>query len=92
MSGGRSYADALVTEGLVWVTGGWDGKVRHNTTEILNNQATSWTRGPQLTISKYQHCGVTLQDGTVVIIGGQEGADKNKVKAIKGNALDTVER
>ena len=46
----------------------------------------TWVRGESLTFARYQHCGVTLEDGTVVITGGQEGAGKH------GAALDTVER
>ena len=32
---GRSYADAVQSEGNVWVTGGWDGKVRHQSSEVI---------------------------------------------------------
>ena len=32
---GRSYADAVVSGGDVWVTGGWDGKVRHQSSEVM---------------------------------------------------------
>ena len=31
---GRSYADAVESGGDVWVTGGWDGKVRHQSSEV----------------------------------------------------------
>ena len=42
--------------------------------------------GDSLTFARYQHCGVTIGDGSVVITGGQEGAGKH------GAALDIVER
>ena len=32
---GRSYADAVESGGDVWVTGGWDGKVRHQSSEVI---------------------------------------------------------
>ena len=82
---GRSYADAVQSEGNVWVTGGWDGKVRHQSSEVLE-KGGSWRRGAQLSgkqkntsfvekkISagkRYQHCGVVLADGSVVVTGGQ---------------------
>lgn len=92
MNGGRSYADAVTnSRGQVWVTGGWDGKHRHNTTEVMIPASSSkgedtWLRGGSLTFARYQHCGVTLEDGSVVITGGQEGEAKH------GAALDTVER
>ena len=85
MKSGRSYADAVINAvGEVWVTGGWDGQHRHNTTEVMSG--STWTPGHSLTFSRYQHCGVTLSDGSVVITGGQEGLGK------QGSALNTVER
>ena len=91
MNGGRSYADAVTnSRGQVWVTGGWDGKHRHNTTEVMipasSEGEDAWVQGESLTFARYQHCGVTLGDGSVVITGGQEGEGKH------GEALDTVER
>ena len=92
MNGGRSYADAVTnTRGQVWVTGGWDGKHRHNTTEVMipsrgGEGEDTWVGGDSLTFARYQHCGVTMGDGSVVITGGQEGEGKH------GAALDIVER
>ena len=92
MNGGRSYADAVTnSRGQVWVTGGWDGKHRHNTTEVMIPASSSesedtWVDAGNLSFARYQHCGVTLEDGSVLITGGQEGEGKY------GAALDTVER
>ena len=92
MNGGRSYADAVTNpRGQVWVTGGWDGKHRHNTTEVMipssgGEGEDTWVGGDSLTFARYQHCGLTMEDGSVVITGGQEGEGKH------GAALDTVER
>merc|ERR1719242_530541 len=82
---GRSYADAVQSEGNVWVTGGWDGKVRHQSSEVLE-KGGSWRRGAQLSGKRYQHCGVVLGDGSVVVTGGQDG------ETGRGNAIDSVER
>ena len=35
---------------------------------------------------RYQHCGVVLADGSVVVTGGQDG------ETGRGNAIDSVER
>ena len=86
MGGGRSYADAVVSRGgEVWVTGGWDGKERHQTTEVTDSE-DSWRPAASLTSARYQHCGVLLEDNTVVLTGGQEGKGKY------GAALSLVER
>jgi len=84
MNDGRSYADAVEKTGQVWVTGGWDGKERHSTSEII--AGSSWKHGADLTGKRYQHCGVVLRDGSVVVTGGQEG------ETGKGDALSLVER
>lgn len=82
---GRSYADSVVSLGRVWVTGGWDGKVRHKTSEVLEGTG-GWREGHPLTSKRYQHCGVVLGDGSVVVTGGQEG------ETGQGEALALVER
>jgi len=84
MIDGRSYSDAVELDGKVWVTGGWDGKERHYTSEIIDR--STWKQGADLTGRRYQHCGAVLRDGSVVITGGQEG------ETGKGDALDLVER
>ena len=83
MNDGRSYADALELNGEVWVTGGWDGKRRHASSEIM--EGSVWKSGADMTGRRYQHCGVVLQDNTVVITGGQEG------ETGRGEALSLVE-
>ena len=84
MNEGRSYADGVELDGEVWVTGGWDGKKRHASSEII--ERSTWKAGAELTGKRYQHCGVVLRDGSVVVTGGQEG------ETGKGKALDLVER
>ena len=85
MGGGRSYADAVVGgKGEVWVTGGWDGKARHQTSEVGSGEG--WRPASALTSARYQHCGVVLADTSVVITGGQEGRGKY------GAPLSLVER
>ena len=50
MNTGRSYADATVNRNEVLVTGGWDGKQRHQGSEILKADGVSgWKLGFQLT-------------------------------------------
>ena len=71
MNDGRSYADALELNGEVWVTGGWDGKRRHASSEIMVGSV--WNSGADMTGRRYQHCGVVLQDNTVVITGDKRG-------------------
>jgi len=82
---GRSYADAVESGGDVWVTGGWDGKVRHQSSEVLA-KGGSWKDGAHISGKRYQHCGVVLGDGSVVVTGGQDG------ETGQGNAIDSVER
>ena len=54
MTSGRSYADAVTNSvGDVWVTGGWDGKHRHNTTEVMTGD--TWSQGHSLTFARYQN-------------------------------------
>jgi len=84
MNDGRSYADAVENGGEVWATGGWDGKIRHASSEIMDGD--NWKQGAFLTGRRYQHCGVVLRDGSVVFTGGQEG------ETGKGDALGLVER
>ena len=67
------------------MTGGWDGKKRHRTTEV-SRAGDSWRPAASLTSARYQHCGVVLEDNTVLITGGQEGQGKY------GAALSLVER
>ena len=67
------------------MTGGWDGKERHRTTEV-STSGDSWRPAASLTSARYQHCGAVLEDNTVVITGGQEGQGKY------GAALSLVER
>lgn len=80
---GRSYGSALVFEGDVWVTGGYDGKTRQKSTEILKFGRKSWAVGTEVTRKRYQHCGVTLDNGNVILTGGHDKAE---------GALDLVER
>jgi len=84
MKDGRSYADAVHSKGQVWATGGWDGKRRHKTSEVLSGSA--WRSGVSLSSKRYQHCGVVLRDGSVVLTGGQEG------ETGRGDALGLVQR
>ena len=86
MSEGRSYSDAVSTGGGVWVTGGWNGQERHRTSELLTEVDTGWRAGPDISNKRYQHCGVTLADGSVVLTGGQIQEEGG------GRALDLVER
>lgn len=85
MEEGRSYADAIQSGGDVWVTGGWDGKTRHQSSEVLS-RGGDWRLGAQITNKRYQHCGVVLRDGSAVMTGGQDGDTGT------GDALDLVER
>ena len=84
MNDGRSYADAVESNGQVWVTGGWNGKKRLASSEI--KAGSSWKPGVDLSGKRYQHCGVVLRDGSVVITGGQEG------ETGRGDALGLVEK
>ena len=48
-------------------------------TERLNPKSLQWTSGPQLPESLYGHCVVSINDTTILIIGGgisAEGTDK----------------
>ena len=60
MGAGRSYGDAVQSEGRVWMTGGWNGKERLRSSEVLGREG-GWREGAAVTAKRYQHCGVTLR-------------------------------
>ena len=58
---------------------GSGGESSMKSTEQLNPMSLQWTSGPQLPESLYGHCVVSINDTTILIIGGgilAEGSDK----------------
>ena len=61
------------------MTGGSGGESSMKSTERLNPKSLQWTSGSQLPESLYGHCVVSINDTTILIIGGGkivEGSDK----------------
>jgi hypothetical protein len=64
----RSYAASVVWNSTtLWMTGGWVG-IWTKSTEFV--QLTGTTPGPDLPLEVYDHCLVSLNDTTVLLIGG----------------------
>ena len=82
------------------MTGGSGGESSMKSTERLNPKSLQWTSGSQLPESLYGHCVVSINDTTILIIGGgslAEGSDKTfffhhdgtvMVRCIVGNTIE----
>ena len=57
------------------MTGGSGGELSMKSTEQLNPMSLQWTSGPQLPEPLYGHCVVSINDTTILIIGGGKTAD-----------------
>jgi hypothetical protein len=65
----RSYAASVVWNSTtLWLTGGIIGNVRTKSTEFV--QLTGTTPGPDLPLEVANHCLVSLNDTTLLLIGG----------------------
>ena len=62
------HANTVVKNAL-FITGGHDGRSRLATTEYIYANGTVQS-GPNLPEARSSHCGVTLHDGKVMILGG----------------------
>ncbi|XP_023338349.1 uncharacterized protein LOC111709016 [Eurytemora carolleeae] len=86
---GRSYSEAVVVNQKVWVSGGWNGKLKQESTEVLDlssgHDKSSWKYSHDMSWERYQHCAIVLNNGRMVLTGGQDSAGKT------GEALNTVE-
>ena len=61
------------------MTGGSSGSGDLSSSEQLDPKSLQWTSGPQLPEPSYGHCVVSINDTTILIIGGgkiEEGSDK----------------
>jgi hypothetical protein len=68
----RSYAASVVINGNnLWMTGGRLGSGPTKTTELVS--LTGTRPGPDLPLEVYYHCLVSLNDTTVLLIGGNDG-------------------
>jgi hypothetical protein len=72
-----SHAAATLADGRVLVIGGLvpdnggPATIDDATTEIYDPASGTFSPGPDLTVARYNHSAVTLNDGRVLVIGGQ---------------------
>ena len=68
MKSKRSWHASTVVNNALFITGGHDGSSRLATTEYIYANGTVQS-GPNLPEARSSHCGVTLHDGKVMILG-----------------------
>ena len=72
-----SHAAATLADGRVLVIGGLvpdnggPATIDDATTEIYDPASGTFSAGPDLSVARYNHSAVTLNDGRVLVIGGQ---------------------
>ena len=67
MNEARRFAKSIVTQGRIWVTGGFDGTALYSSTEYIPESSTS---EPSLPEPLYGHAIVSINDTTSMLIGG----------------------
>jgi serine/threonine protein kinase len=79
---------ARLTDGSVFVVGGWDSQIRPVTSaEILNPAGTAWTAVAPMNVPRSQAMVVELADGRVLVAGGWT----HKNNSDSWNATNTAE-
>ncbi|MGD0248302.1 MAG: kelch repeat-containing protein, partial [Candidatus Limnocylindrales bacterium] len=76
MSSARDYpTSTLLPDGRVLIAGGrnWSGGAWENyaSTEIYNPATGKFTSGSPLAVARSRHTAVTLQDGSILLVGGR---------------------
>ena len=78
----RSGSTALsVPDVGLWVAGGYDGGPIKDTTEIYKDG--TWTAGPKLPITMWDHCALQLNSTHSMVIGGKFWIISNYNKNLK---------
>lgn len=69
-------ASSLLPDGRVFVMGGNDGfyanKTTTNTTEIFDPNTNTWTSATSMSTKRFNHMAVALNNGKVLVTGGQD--------------------
>ena len=74
MSFERVYHTAtLLNDGIVLVSGGYDGKTVLTAADIYDPANRSFTRTANMTVTRIHHTATLLKDGTVLVTGGIAG-------------------
>ena len=67
MKEAKYYVKSAVTQGRIWITGGFDGTTLYSSTEYIPESSTS---EPSLPEPVYGHAIVSINDTTSMLIGG----------------------
>lgn len=72
------HASVVLPDGRVMVTGGADPKSASweafAAAEIFNPETNQWSSTPEMTLARFAHQAVVLDDGQVAVMGGQNNA------------------
>ena len=68
VSGGHDITDDFRLDDPVWLH--QECPKEHKSSELYNQTANEWSSGPDLPKELYSHCMVTIDETTVLVIGG----------------------
>jgi hypothetical protein len=80
-AGHARHACALLPDGKILVTGGFDGQQVMNESYLYDPAANAWMSGGSMAAARMGHTATRLADGRVLIAGGENG----------GGVLNTME-
>lgn len=66
----RSHAATLLSDGKVFISGGYGGSSYLNSTEIYDPVSNTFTSKASMSSNRAYHSSILLNDGTVLIVGG----------------------
>ena len=74
----RAFASSVVltTQPAIWVIGGWNGKSRLQSTEVISHKGSN--PGPSLPNALSKACVVTVETDQILILGGQTNSGYSK--------------
>ena len=77
MNSARYHHASAMTNGGLWITGGYSSSKLSSTEFVFSNGST--VNGPNLPSGRYEHCMVTLDNGNIMILGGYPSSNYKNV-------------
>jgi len=84
-----SHTATVLPDGRVLVSGGSDGTAHHQSAEIYDPSANTWSSASSMSQPRSSHTATLLPDGRVLVAGGINGASALKTAEIFDSSVNT---